>query len=400
MTTFLIRRLIQMAIVLLVSASVSYALLNNAPGGPAVIQAARQSTDPRQRLTEEDIARIQAYFELDLDLPVRFSRWLIGEPRGPLFGSLFPDFVVGCYLRERQKAQVITTYPDGRVEVEETMIDGACKDTVTLAELEGRKTSRGILFGDFGTSWGILRDRPVWSVIETRLPYTLQLMISASLLALALGIPIGIYAAIKQYSPFDYAFTTLAFIGTSMPTFFFGIIMVLTFAIWLNVLPPNGAMAVRNYTLTFFGEIERRSTIDYLLHMIMPVSVLTMVSVAGWSRFIRTSMLEVLRQDYVRTARAKGLIERVVIIRHALRNALIPFVTIVVFELPGVFGGAIITETVFNWPGTGRLFIDALGRSDYPVAMALLFITAVLTVIATLIRDILYTIVDPRIRLS
>jgi len=125
-----------------------------------------------------------------------------------------------------------------------------------------------------------------------------------------------------------------------------------------------------------------------------------MVSVSGWSRFIRASMLEVLRQDYVRTARAKGLFERVVVVKHALRNALIPFVTIIVFALPGLFGGAIITESIFSWPGMGRLYFQALGEYDYPVALAILLITAILTVIATLLRDILYTIVDPRIRLS
>jgi peptide/nickel transport system permease protein len=124
------------------------------------------------------------------------------------------------------------------------------------------------------------------------------------------------------------------------------------------------------------------------------------VSVAGWSRFVRASMLEVLRQDYVRTARAKGLLEQVVIAKHALRNALIPFVTVAVFTLPGLFGGAIITETVFNWPGMGRLFFDALGRNDYPVSMAILLITAFLTVVCTLIGDVLYTLVDPRIKLS
>ena len=128
--------------------------------------------------------------------------------------------------------------------------------------------------------------------------------------------------------------------------------------------------------------------------------VLTLVSVSGWSRYVRGSMLEVLRQDYVRTARAKGLAERFVIMKHALRNALIPFVTIVVFTLPGIIGGAIITETIFSWPGMGRLYFLALGESDYPVAMAILFLIAILTVFATLLRDILYTLVDPRIRLS
>ena len=134
--------------------------------------------------------------------------------------------------------------------------------------------------------------------------------------------------------------------------------------------------------------------------MILPVAVLTILNIAGWSRFIRASMLDVLRQDYVRTARAKGLSQNMVIMKHALRNALIPFITIVVFTIPGLFGGAIITESIFSWPGMGRLYILALGDYDYPVAMALFFILSVLTVIATLLRDVLYTIVDPRIRLN
>ncbi|MBA4380720.1 MAG: ABC transporter permease, partial [Anaerolinea sp.] len=146
--------------------------------------------------------------------------------------------------------------------------------------------------------------------------------------------------------------------------------------------------------------IAAGSAADRILHLILPVAVLTLVNVSFWSRYIRSSMLEVLRQDYVRTARAKGLKESVVILKHALRNGLIPFVTIVVFTLPGLFSGAIITESIFAWPGMGRLYLLALGDYDYPVAMAVFFILAVLTVIATLLRDILYTVVDPRIRLS
>ncbi len=130
----------------------------------------------------------------------------------------------------------------------------------------------------------------------------------------------------------------------------------------------------------------------------MPLLVLTFFNMAGWSRFVRTSMLEVLRQDYVRTARAKGLMERIVIYKHTLRNALIPFVTILVLTIPGIFSGAIITETVFAWPGMGRLYFDALSRSDWPIALAFIFITAVLTVFALLLGDILYTVVDPRIK--
>jgi peptide/nickel transport system permease protein len=140
--------------------------------------------------------------------------------------------------------------------------------------------------------------------------------------------------------------------------------------------------------------------LDRLLHLLMPVFVLTIVNMAQWTRFVRSSMLEVMRQDYVRTARAKGMYERVVILKHALRNALIPFVTVVVLTLPALFAGAIITETVFAWPGMGRLYFDALTRSDWNVALAFIFITALLTVVATLIGDILYTIVDPRIKFS
>jgi peptide/nickel transport system permease protein len=140
--------------------------------------------------------------------------------------------------------------------------------------------------------------------------------------------------------------------------------------------------------------------IDRALHLFMPLLVLTFFNTATWSRFVRSSMLEVLRQDYVRTARAKGLVENLVISKHALRNALIPFVTILVLQIPNVFAGAIITETVFAWPGMGRLYIDALTQSDWPIALAFILITALLTVIATLLGDILYTIVDPRIKYS
>jgi peptide/nickel transport system permease protein len=405
MTNYLIRRIVQMLVVLFFSSIASYALLNLAPGGP--LTGLRVSNDPRRRLTEEDIARIRSYFELDLFLPFRYTRWLIGQPRGPLeIGgqAYFSDFIVGCRKPITQDVEL----PNGKSEIRTV----GCKEDVTLASLVGRRTSRGIFFGDFGNSWGILRDRPVSILLISRLPKTIQLAGTASLLALLIGVPLGIYSAIHQYSRFDYTFTTMAFIGSSMPTFFFGIIMILVLSIGLKscfglkdcagwfYLPPGNAVGVRDYIIPGLGEVQAKSLTDQLLRMIMPTSVLTMVGVSTWSRFVRSSMLEVMRQDYVRTARAKGLLERVVILKHALRNALIPFVTIVVFELPGIFAGAIITETVFNWPGMGRLYFDALGRSDYPVAMAILFIIAVLTVIATLLRDVLYTVVDPRIRLS
>lgn len=399
MSAFLIRRFLQMALVIFLSAVASYALLNFAPGGPlAGLRQAAQNN--KNRITEEDIARIRAYFELDLDLPVRFSRWLIGQPRGPLViggQTYLADFKVGC----RKVIQALVRYGDGTEEIK----DVGCAEAVTLAQLEGRRTSNGVIFGDFGLSWRITRDQPVSALIMSRLPFTLQLMGLSFLFSLLLGVPLGIYSALRQYSTFDYIFTTLAFMGSAMPTFFFGIMMIVIFSILLRgaglpYLPPGSAESVRAYTIPWFGTITAASFADHALHLVLPVAVLTIVSVAGWSRYVRGQMLEVLRQDYVRTARAKGLTERVVIVKHALRNALIPFITIVVFAIPGIFSGAIITESIFSWPGMGRLYFTALGEYDYPVAMAFLMITAVLTVFATLLSDLLYTVVDPRIRYS
>lgn len=400
MTTFFIRRIFQMIIVVLISAVASYALLNLAPGGPlAGLRQIQQSG--RFTITEEDIARIRTYFELDLFLPYRFSRWLIGEPRGPLViggTQYFSDLRVGC--RKPIETEVLNE-ATGEYE---SLVTG-CKEDVFLKDLEGRRTSRGILLGDFGLSWRILRDRPVSDLLLSRLVKTLQLIGLSTILSLLIGIPLGVYSAVNQYSKFDYIFTSLAFMGSAMPTFFFGLLMIITFSIvpkeagWMYV-PAGLSESVRDYVIPVLGEVEAGSLKDRILHLILPTSVLTLVSISFYSRFVRASMLEVMRQDYVRTARAKGLSERIVILKHALRNALIPFITIVVFTLPGLFGGAIITESIFAWPGMGRLYLLALGDYDYPVAMAIFFILAILTVIATLLRDFLYTIADPRIRLS
>jgi peptide/nickel transport system permease protein len=256
----------------------------------------------------------------------------------------------------------------------------------------------------------VRQGRPALDEILSRLPATLELMITSTVLALLIGIPIGIYSAVRQYSRFDYFFSSLAFFGSSMPVFFTGLLLILIFAVlpvflensypWLPSLPPGGRAGVRPSEIaTWLPQIEGGSLVDRILRMLMPLTVLTFTSVATWSRFVRSSMLEVLRQDYVRTARAKGLFEQIVIRKHALRNALIPFVTVLVLQIPNLFAGAILTETVFSWPGMGFLYFDALSRSDWPIALAFIFIIAVLTVIATLVGDILYTVVDPRITL-
>lgn len=400
MTAFFIRRIFQMILVVLISAVASYALLNLAPGGPlAGLRQIQQGG--RFQITEEDIARIRAYFELDLFLPYRFTRWLIGVPRGPMViggNEYFSDLVVGC------RKPIETDVLNEKTGEHESVVTG-CKEDVFMKDLVGRRTSRGILLGDFGLSWRILRDRPVSDLLLSRLSKTLQLIGLSTFLSLLIGIPLGVYSAVRQYSRFDYIFTSLAFMGSAMPTFFFGILMIILFSIvprdagWPYV-PSGLSESVRNYTIPIIGAVEAGSIKDRSLHLLLPTAVLTIVNISFYSRFVRASMLEVMRQDYVRTARAKGLTERVVILKHALRNALIPFITIVVFTLPGLFSGAIITESIFAWPGMGRLYLLALGDYDYPVAMAIFFILAILTVIATLARDFFYTIADPRIRLS
>lgn len=386
-----------MLIVTIIAAVISYGLLYLVPGGPIDALLAERQNTGANRVSEADIQRVQQRFELDLYLPFRFTRWLVGWPSGPLFGSVGADWTVGCAT----PAQVRLVYPDGTVEI----VNEGCAVPVTLADLEGRKVSRGVMFGDFGVSQVILRDRPVTDLIMTRLPYTLYLMGASILMAILIGVPIGIYSAVKQYSRFDYTMTTVAFIGASLPSFVFGIFAILTFSVLakqagLPYLPPGDAVGTRDYVIPWIGTIQAGSFLDRFLRFLMPASVLTFINIAGWSRFVRGSMLEVLQQDYVRTARAKGVSERLVVLKHALRNSLIPFVTLLAGVLAALFGGALITETIFNWPGLGRLFVDALGRNDYNVVMALLFINVVLLLIGYLITDILYTVVDPRIRLS
>jgi peptide/nickel transport system permease protein len=400
MTAFLVRRFVQMLVVIFLSSVVSYGLLYLSPGGPVKCPG----PDPRcQKMTRSDIQRQRERFELDLALPVRFTRWFIGQPRGPITiggQELFADVAVGC----SEPRLVRVRYPDGT----EGVMQKGCNNPLTLAELEGRRSSRGVLFGDFGLSQVIMRDQPVSEVIGSRIWYTLALMGISTLITLVIAIPIGIYSAVRQYSRFDYVMTTTAFVGSSLPTFFFGIIMILVLSVLakeagLPYLPSAGATANRDYVVPLiFGEItvEKQSWLDYLMHFIMPCAVLTFVSIAQWSRFIRSSMLEVLRQEYVRTARAKGVREHLVILRHGFRNALIPFITLLANILPNLFAGAAITEQVFTWPGLGWLLIDALGRYDYSVVLALLYITIVLQLIGYIISDILYTVADPRIRLA
>jgi peptide/nickel transport system permease protein len=268
--------------------------------------------------------------------------------------------------------------------------------------------NQGMVRLDFGFSWKLAPNQPVSELIMSRLGNTILLMSTAILLSLVIGIPIGIYSAVNQYSKLDYVATTFAFFGSAMPIFWFGLMLILIFTYqfkqWgLPFMPSTGVLSVREAPPGSFLDLINAtpgSLVDRVVHLILPAIMLSLLYMAGWSRYSRSSMLEVLRQDYVRTARAKGLFERIVIVKHALRNALIPVVSILVFDIAAIFSGAILTETIFSYPGMGRLYFDALGQSDWPVVMAYLFIVAVLVVIATLIRDIIYTFIDPRIRFT
>src|SRR6187431_2266712 len=244
-----------------------------------------------------------------------------------------------------------------------------------------------MLQGDWGFSF--VSRMNVDALILQRLPTTLYVIGSAQLLALAIAIPVGVYAATKPYSVFDQIANTLAFIGFSLPTFFTGILFILLFSIKLDWLP-----------FVFRADISETGWRWWWTHAkqsIMPIAVLGLFQGASWTRYVRSAVLDVIRLDYVTTARSKGLAERLVIMKHVVRNALIPVVTLVALTMPLVFGGAIITEQIFRIPGIGSLLIDAILRNDTPVIMAVTFVLSCLVILFNLIADVLYGWLDPRI---
>ena len=237
------------------------------------------------------------------------------------------------------------------------------------------------------------------SLIQQRLPNTVILMGSAYLLTLIVSIPIGVIAAIKQYSKFDTFVTTGAFIGFSLPNFWFGLMLIIALAIWPYEhlgfkLFPTGGMS-SELTATGFQLIWTRP-VDLAWHLFLPAIVLAVQFVAQYSRFVRGAMLDVLNQDFIRTARAKGLSEVRVVVRHALRNALLPLITLMGLDIPQLFVGAIITEQVFAWPGMGRMFLEAAYRTDGQVLMGVLILLALLVVLGNLLADLAYGWADPR----
>jgi peptide/nickel transport system permease protein len=357
MTNFLIRRLITMFIVMVLSSVAIFSILNLAPGGP-FDGLRQQQRGINNRVTIQDYQRLESMLGLDKPIHLRYFVWLAGDD----WIESLPLWLTGLDNQGHPFKNGIRT---------------------------------GILRGDWGDSWVVARGVSVISVLQSRMQNTLVLMITATLFSLIVAIPIGVFSAVRQYSTLDYATTAFSFIGVSMPIFWMGIMMIILFSLkfkeWgLPYLPPGGVASLR-------GE-NAGSFLDRATHLVMPTVALSLLFMAGWSRFMRSSMLDVLHQDYVRTARAKGLIERVVIAKHAFRNALIPLITIVTLQISTLFGGATLTETIFAWPGMGVLYFQAIGASDWPVVQGYLIILAVIVIFSNLIADVAYILVDPRIK--
>jgi peptide/nickel transport system permease protein len=286
------------------------------------------------------------------------------------------------------------------------MAQYANKQGITAADREAIRKNLGLdrpmpvqyvrwlglaLQGDLGNSF--FSKQPVLLMIKQRLPLTLILMGTAEIVIIIVSLALGLVAAIKQYSFTDNLITSISFIGFSMPIFFIALGCIMLFAVkfkqWGLPYLPTGA-----------DIWNPKDPVELIRHLILPVFCLVAIQTAGYSRFLRSSILEVLGMDYVRTAHAKGLNNREVLFRHALRNAILPFITIIGLDIPFLLGGALVTESVFTWPGMGRLFWEYAQRGDYPVVLGVLLLTSSGVVFFTIIVDLLYTVVDPRIRLG
>jgi len=285
------------------------------------------------------------------------------------------SFVVFLILHLTGDPALVLLPPDSTAEDIRKFREQMGFDDPFLAQY-GRFLS-GALRGDFGQS--VRHGEPAFALVVERLPATLELSGAALVVALLLAIPAGIVSAVRRNSMVDYVSTVTALLGQSMPTFWLGIMLILVFSVHLNLLPSSG-----------------RGTLE---HLVMPAITLGLFTTARIMRLTRSGMLEVLGQDYIRTARAKGVANRPVVWKHALKNAAIPIVTIVGIELGTLLGGAVITETIFAWPGVGRLSVQAIYNRDYPVVQASVFLLASTFVLVNLVVDVVYTYLDPRIRL-
>jgi len=342
MTRYIIRRILQAFPLIFIISVLLFALMLNT-GDPLATMGGRKATRP------EDRARLARQLGLDQPIYKQYLFWLAGN-----------DW---------------------------TKID---MDGDGIPETPGAR--KGVLRGDFGNSL-VSRGKSALEIIMERLPNTLILMIPAEIIVIVISLLVGVYSALRQYTLIDHTITGLSFVGYSMPIFFIALVSMYIFGVnfkrWgLPYLPTVG----------MFDPKVGKTTSQILLHMVLPIFSMTVVTAAGYSRFVRSQMLEVISEDYIRTARAKGLPNRMVIIGHALKNAALPLVTIVGLDIPMLLGGAVVTESIFAWPGMGRLFIDHLSRSDTPVVMGILMMISVTVVFSQLVTDVVYAWLDPRIR--
>jgi len=340
---YITRRLIQAVFLLFVLSVIMFALVNLAPGGP--LAGHGQS----RHIRAERVEMLKRQFGLDKPLQTQYLIWLVGN-----------DWM-----------QVDS---DG---------DG-------IPDEKGVR--KGILRGDFGFSFRTRQ--PVLDEIMLRLPNTIYLMGVMLIVSLLVAIPVGVFSAVKQYSKFDIIMTTFFFAGQAIPEFWLGLILILIFYVWLEN-PFSGGPLLPSGGMYSIGDAF--SITDRLSHLILPVTTGALGWIAWYSRFLRSNMLDVIHQDYIRAARAKGLPQWQVIFKHGLRNALIPLVTMMALDLPYVVTGAVFVETIFSWPGMGRLFYQSAQQRDYPMLMAILIISGALMVLSNLIADILYSFLDPRI---
>lgn len=248
------------------------------------------------------------------------------------------------------------------------------------------KWAGNFVLGNWGFSF--FGGRPVASLVFERIPATLLLMGTSLSLAILLGVGIGVLGAVKRYSVFDYLATTWAMVALSLPTFWFGLVAIYVFAVELGWFPAGG-----------FATLAEDGVAGLVSHLVLPAGVLALVLVAQWSRYARSAMLDVLHQDFMRTAAAKGLRRSRILVQHGLRAALVPLITLFGLQFPLLLGGALVTETVFSWPGMGLLFVNALSMRDYPVLMGILMLSAVAVVLGNLLADVLNALIDPRIKL-
>jgi peptide/nickel transport system permease protein len=362
MLQYLVRRLMAAVPVVIGITIVTYALMLAAPGGP------QQRFFQNPKVTPAMIEQWKQAWGLDQPIPVQYCRWMGAcDPHQP-----------GLALIQ---------------------LNGV--PNILPAGLGGG--SNGVLHGDFGYS--LDSGESVGARIGHAALPTLILAGTAFLLWVVIAILLGVLAAVRRYSFFDSVVTVFSYVGFAMPTFWLGIMLILIFGVSLHWLPISGMVDARlspafgtDGYWAYFGSHPLPAIADLARHLILPVVTLVAVNIAADSRFVRASMLEAMAQDYVRTARAKGLAARSVTFRHALRNALLPVVTNIGLEIPFLFTGALVTETIFSWPGIGHLTIQAIQNFDYTILMGVLLITSTVVVLANLAADLMYAVIDPRIQ--